>query len=268
MKIGILVIGLLAGWNVAQTCPENQQVTDSLYQQAQKIYAAQQWSQAVAQLDSICPCLPVQTQIPCQTWSIRALAELGTTDSMSLQTTLMRLDTLMLRIEPEHPWFADIMLLQSAVYLQNHEPLKAWKTWRLAKQVALTSGQISLLKSLCLEVENQIQDSSLTGHDCEKLPPLRKQLTQASVAANDTSASSQGTWILQFGAFGNRNNAQLMLQNLTRRKIPSRIVQKMTAERTLYLVQTEPFKDRQSAEDYGRQKLAPLKLEYQPLPAP
>ena len=72
-------------------------------------------------------------------------------------------------------------------------------------------------------------------------------------------------WTLQLGAFGTRSNADLLVSNLKKQKISCTIIEQTRGEKTLYLVQTGKFETKDQAVDFAASKLAPLKIEYQPL---
>ena len=72
-------------------------------------------------------------------------------------------------------------------------------------------------------------------------------------------------WTLQLGAFGTKSNADLLVSNLKKQKISCTIIEQTRGEKTLYLVQTGKFETKDQAVDFAASKLAPLKIEYQPL---
>jgi len=250
------------------------------------------WSQAASTYDQVCPCLKAAERIACKLLTIRALSQ----DTATIQEAVHRLDTMAIAAEPEDAGFGELMLTQTALLLKVGNPERALKSWRLAKQVAIP-GQEANLKALCTQIRAQWKDSSLVA-DCSKIPALAKPLataisssaihasststkitatTSSSAAEQSLTTSSsaavakpapQGSWLLQFGAFSNRENAELLLKNLKSRKIPSRIVTKNTAEKVLWLVQTEPFPSKEAATTYGQNSLNPLGLDYQAIPAP
>jgi hypothetical protein len=209
----------------------------------------------------------------CRLQAIRALGESATTAPEALR----RLDRITISAEPENPGFGELMLTQTALYLRLKQPESALKSWKLAKQSALT-GQNENLKALCTQIRGMWKDSSLSS-DCGKMAPLAKPLAQtllvpltSSMAIQSSSSAVQTlagetSWTLQFGAFSNKDNANLLLQNLKSRKIPSRIVTRNTADKVLWLIQTEPFPSKTSALEYGQKILVPLGLEYQALPS-
>lgn len=81
----------------------------------------------------------------------------------------------------------------------------------------------------------------------------------------EPAAVSEPYWVLQLGAFGVKNNADLLVSNLKKRKIQANIVEQPRGEKVLYLVQTGHFATKDAAVDYGAKQLAPLKVEFQPL---
>lgn len=90
--------------------------------------------------------------------------------------------------------------------------------------------------------------------------------TQAAPApATETAKPAEEYWILQLGAFGVRENANLLVTNLKKQKISSTVVEMPRGDRTLYLVQTGHFSTREEANSYGEKALLPLNVEFQPL---
>lgn len=87
----------------------------------------------------------------------------------------------------------------------------------------------------------------------------------APVVKAEPAAVSEPYWVLQLGAFGVKNNADLLVSNLKKRKIQANIVEQPRGEKVLYLVQTGHFATKDAAVDYGAKQLAPLKVEFQPL---
>lgn len=87
----------------------------------------------------------------------------------------------------------------------------------------------------------------------------------AQVPAQAVAKPAEEYWILQLGAFGVRDNANLLVTNLKKQKISSTIVEMPRGDRTLYLVQTGHFSTREEANAYGEKALLPLNVEFQPL---
>ncbi len=70
-------------------------------------------------------------------------------------------------------------------------------------------------------------------------------------------------WTLQLGAFGVEANAKLLAENMQKQGLESRIETRIGESRTLFLVQTGKFPSKEAALDFGAQKLAPLKMDFQ-----
>ena len=95
--------------------------------------------------------------------------------------------------------------------------------------------------------------------------PTATATPTTNIPAVTKSEPTQEYWTLQLGAFGTKSNADLLVSNLKKQKITCTIVEQPRAERTLYLVQTGRFETKDQAVDFAANKLAPLKIEYQPL---
>lgn len=253
---------------------------------ADSLFARGIWKEATLAYEALCPCVPRTTRTTCLLQAIRALAQ----DSSQITTALSRLDSLTLSTEPEDAGFGELMLTQAMLYVQVGEPARALKSWKLARQVVLP-GQDANLKALCVQIRQLWKDTTIST-DCNKIPVLAKHLaaalpspalksSSALLGSSQSSASAEsmqptiapspipeGNWTLQFGAFSTKENAELLLQNLKNRKIPARLVTKNTSTKVLWLVQTEPFRDKPTAELYGKATLDPLGLDYQALPVP
>ena len=78
----------------------------------------------------------------------------------------------------------------------------------------------------------------------------------------ETTSEPQEYWILQLGAFGMKNNAELLVNNLKKQGIKGTIEERAGETKTLYLVQTGKFETKESAVDFGAKKLAPLNVEF------
>ena len=75
----------------------------------------------------------------------------------------------------------------------------------------------------------------------------------------------QGVWSLQLGAFGVKANAELLVKNMKKRGITCQIEERAGATKTLYIVSIPGFSTKEAAVDYGAQKLAPIKVDFQPV---
>ena len=89
--------------------------------------------------------------------------------------------------------------------------------------------------------------------------PLPKPVTKPDTQVQGNSPY----WTLQLGAFGVEANAKLLAENMRKQGLDSRIETRIGESRTLFLVQTGKFPSKEAALDFGAQKLAPLKMDFQ-----
>lgn len=143
--------------------------------------------------------------------------------------------------------------------LNNPDSLKAIRTASQAKATAATEPA----KVAAPEPKPVV---------AEPAPAVEQPKTAAPVAAAPVAvpAAPAATapieyWTLQLGAFGTKSNADLLVSNLKKQKISCTIIEQPRGEKTLYLVQTGKFDTKDQAIDFAANKLAPLKIEYQPL---
>lgn len=143
--------------------------------------------------------------------------------------------------------------------LNNPDSLKAIRTASQAKATAATEPA----KVAAPEPKPVV---------AEPAPAVEQPKTAAPVAAAPVAAPAAPAatapieyWTLQLGAFGTKSNADLLVSNLKKQKISCTIIEQPRGEKTLYLVQTGKFDTKDQAIDFAANKLAPLKIEYQPL---
>jgi cell division septation protein DedD len=89
--------------------------------------------------------------------------------------------------------------------------------------------------------------------------PASKPVTKPEAKVQDNTPY----WTLQLGAFGVEANAKLLAENMQKQGLESRIETRIGESRTLFLVQTGKFPSKEAALDFGAQKLAPLKMDFQ-----
>lgn len=142
--------------------------------------------------------------------------------------------------------------------LNNPDSLKAIRTASQAKATAATEPA----KVAAPEPKPVV---------AEPAPAVEQPKTAAPVAVPAAPAAALAAtapieyWTLQLGAFGTKSNADLLVSNLKKQKISCTIIEQPRGEKTLYLVQTGKFDTKDQAIDFAANKLAPLKIEYQPL---
>ena len=94
-----------------------------------------------------------------------------------------------------------------------------------------------------------------------------KAPTPVETKSLEQSTETSSAWQLQLGAFGVKSNADLLVNNLKKRNIACTITENtLESGKTLYIVRTGPFDTKESAVDYGAKKLAPLNVEFRPMP--
>ena len=74
---------------------------------------------------------------------------------------------------------------------------------------------------------------------------------------------NQGDWMVQVGAFGNRNNAVNLKEKLTKGGYSVSINTLASSKRTLFVVRVGPFESRQSAKNKGQELNKLYSLDYQ-----
>lgn len=153
------------------------------------------------------------------------------------------------------------MLNDRCNLLSNPDSLKALQTAKAAPSEP-TPKKDSVVAA---PVQPPVVDSAKKAPTVTATPPAPPVQTPAAPVATVQAAPVQEYWTLQLGAFGTKANADLLVTNLKKQKISCTIVEQPRAERTLYLVQTGRFDTKDQAIDFAANKLAPLKIEYQPL---
>lgn len=89
--------------------------------------------------------------------------------------------------------------------------------------------------------------------------------TTKTESAPAVAVPSQDKWALQLGAFGVKSNAELLVKNMKKRGIKCQIDERVGATKTLFIVSIPGFATKEAAVDFGAQKLAPIKVDFQPV---
>ena len=84
-------------------------------------------------------------------------------------------------------------------------------------------------------------------------------VTTKEVTKNEISS---GHWTLQLGAFGIKENADLLMDNLKKRGFSAIMEERKSDTKTLYVVQSGVFDNKEQANEFGNQKLTPLNIEF------
>ena len=78
-----------------------------------------------------------------------------------------------------------------------------------------------------------------------------------------TGSGDQGNWMVQVGAFGNRNNALNLKEKMTKSGYIVSISKLASSKRTLFAVRVGPFEHRQTAKNKGQELNKHFRLNYQ-----
>ena len=268
---------------------------------AQKAYVAGNWKEAASAYEAACPKEPDSLRAECYLWNVLALSQTG--NAQSFKVAGKRLDSLIQTTNPQRAIYADLMMTsaQFRLYLGKYD--KAAEDLIQAIETS-HPHQAVVLQKVCQAVKAKVKSDELNDRcnllsNPDSLKALQAAKTApaaqpAKVAAPEpapaveqpkeqpkaapapapapvaTAPAAPATttaeyWTLQLGAFGTKSNADLLVSNLKKQKISCTIIEQTRGEKTLYLVQTGKFETKDQAVDFAASKLAPLKIEYQPL---
>lgn len=269
---------------------------------AQKAYVAGNWKEAADAYEAACPKEPDSSRAECYLWNILALSQTG--NAASFKTAGKRLDSLIQTTNPQKAIYADLMMTsaQFKLYLGKYD--KAAEDLIQAIETS-HPHQTVVLQKVCAAVKAKVKSEDLNDRCNLLSKPDSLKAIQAAKAAPEpapaveqpkeqpkaapapaqnpapaptiapaaattaapapTATAATEYWTLQLGAFGTKTNADLLVTNLKKQKITCTIVEQPRGERILYLVQTGRFETKDQAVDFAANKLAPLKIEYQPL---
>ena len=146
--------------------------------------------------------------------------------------------------------------------LNNPDSLKALQTASQAKAAPVVQPAAPVTQPA---VSEPAPKPAQPAPVVEQPKPAVQAAAPAPAPVPATTAPAQEYWTLQLGAFGTKSNADLLVSNLKKQKISCTIIEQPRGEKTLYLVQTGKFETKDQAVDFAASKLAPLKIEYQPL---
>lgn len=259
---------------------------------AQKAYVNGNWKEAAAAYEVVCPVQPDSTRTECFLWNILALSQTGVTSDFSKAGK--RLDSLIDKTNPQKAIYADLLMTKAQFQMYLGRYNKAAESLIHAIETS-QPHQITVLQKVCSAVQDRTRNAEL-NEACKNLgnPNARKAKPEQVANADPKPQTSEtkapeakpaetkaaepvkaipavtsdanSSWQLQLGAFGVKSNADLLVDNLKRRNITSKIIQNtLESGKTLYVVRTGPFDTKESAVDYGAKKLAPLNVEFRPM---
>ena len=265
---------------------------------AQKAYVNGNWKEAAAAYEIVCPTQADSTRTECYLWNVLALSQTGIAADFSKAGK--RLDSLIQETNPQKPIYTDLMMTKAQFQMYLGRYNKAAESLVHAIETS-QPHQVTVLQKVCAAVQERAHSEDL-NEACKNLgnPEARKakadslaaakaQTTESKPQATEAkatdvkpaetktaeikasapeakSAEATSTWQLQLGAFGVKSNADLLVENLKKRNISSKIIQNtLESGKVLYIVRTGPFDTKESAVDYGAKKLAPLNVEFRPM---
>ncbi|MBR4398194.1 MAG: SPOR domain-containing protein [Fibrobacter sp.] len=288
-KQAIVLAAIFASATSAQTMAD-----------AQKAYVAGNWKEAAAAYEAACPKEPDSLRAECYLWNVLALSQMGSAQSFKIAGN--RLDSLIKTTNPQRAIYADLMMTsaQFRLYLGKYD--KAAEDLIQAIETSHPHHAI-VLQKVCKAVKAKVKSEDLnercnllnnpdslkavqTAAKAKATPEPKPSVTEPAPAVEQPkvaapvatapaaapapapaapAAASAEYWTLQLGAFGTKSNADLLVSNLKKQKITCTIIEQPRGEKFLYLVQTGRFETKDQAVDFAANKLAPLKIEYQPL---
>jgi len=240
---------------------------------AQKAYLSANWSEAAKLFNSACPQLDKSKQPECVLWNILSLSQTGKMEDFS--NAIKKLDSLIQVTSPQEPIYTDLYMTKAQFELYLNKLDLSVISLRHAIETSQPSQHAVLLK-VCSAIEKAYNKTEVKEL-CLKLQPSNEVNTtfSSSVIASSSSnivanvpskdVPSMEEWVLQLGAFSQKENALLLVNNLKKRNISAQIKEKIVSEKTLYLVQSKPFNSESEAIDYGKKFFTPLNMEFRAL---
>ena len=271
---------------------------------AQKAYVNGKWKEAAAAYEQVCPTQAESARTECYLWNILALSQTGVAADFSKAGK--RLDSLIDKTSTQKPIYADLMMTkaQFQMYLgrynkaaeslihaietsqphqvtvlqkvcsavrertRNEELNEACKN--LGKPQAPKPANVNTTEqaqSAKAEQKPQSTETQIAAAPTATPPATPKAPTPVETKSPEQNTEASSAWQLQLGAFGVKSNADLLVNNLKKRNIACTITENtLESGKTLYIVRTGPFDTKESAVDYGAKKLAPLNVEFRPMP--
>ena len=109
-------------------------------------------------------------------------------------------------------------------------------------------------------------EASSASESGVQVPASSSALSVASSSsaqpALEKAPEPKEAYAVQIGAFGNKNNAENLVAAIRQRKIEVSIVERISANGILYLVQTPHFGSRSEALEFAKKTFEPLNVEY------
>ena len=267
--------------------------------EAQKAYVSGNWKKAATAFEQACPKQPADSRTECYLWNVLALSQTGNANDFAKAGK--RLDSLIEKTNPQKKVYADLMMTRAQFQLYLGKFENAANALVHAIETSKPE-QAPVLQKVCTAVQAKIKQDALNeacsnlgkeqpAKAATAQPAAQEQAPKQAANAANTAASAapaiidlpdfdsdetakksapaaavqpqQGeSWTLQLGAFSMKSNAEALVENLKKRKIPCNIVEQPQESRTLYVVQSGDFVSKEKAIDYGARELSPLNVDF------
>ena len=250
-------------------------VTDSLFSQAQKLYSQGNFEEAAKVYGNLCAQLSIKEKKLCQFKEIKALAESAKQEIIFAAEE--KLLSLLSQTEPNDSLFAELSAEDVKLQIMLGQPARAIRSWNAA-QASANINYLSELFVLCADIVSAYPESGLTKEHCNKVKPAdtsiislpRKKIVpleiekpqapaQAQVQAQQAQAKK---WYVQLVALSSKENAEKMVADYKQKGIQLYVAEVVSAERTLFAVRAGNFENKQEAETFAEQKIAPSHKDY------
>jgi hypothetical protein len=245
-------------------------VTDSLFSQAQKLYSQGNFEEAAKVYGNLCAQLSIKEKKLCQFKEIKALAESAKQEIIFAAEE--KLLSLLSQTEPNDSLFAELSAEDVKLQIMLGQPARAVRSWNAA-QASANINYLSELFVLCADIVSAYPESGLTKEHCNKVKPAdtslislpRKKIVPLEIEKPQAPAQAQAQakkWYVQLVALSSKENAEKMVADYKQKGIQLYVAEVVSAERTLFAVRAGNFENRQEAEAFAEQKIAPSHKDY------
>jgi hypothetical protein len=272
MKNIVKTIGLVcAAYAILQAAA----LTDSLLSQAQRLYSQGNFEEAAKAYGNICAELGAKEKRICQFKEIKALAESAKPEMAKAAEG--KLLSLLSQIEPNDSLFAELSAEDAKLQIMLGQPMRAIRSWNAA-QASANVNYFSELFVLCLDIVSAYPESGFTKENCNKVKPAdsslvslpRKKIAPLAAApqtpnpapAPAAQPKTQNKWFVQLAALSSKENAEKMVADFKQKGIQLYIAEVVSGDRKLFAVRAGNFENRQAAETFAEQKIAPSHKDY------
>jgi len=266
---------------IVYALPQATVAVDSLLSQAQRLYSQGNFEEAAKVYGSLCAQLGAKERRFCQFKEIKALAESVKPEAIAAAEE--KLLALLSQTEPNDSLFAELSAEDVKLQIMLGQPMRAIRSWNAA-QASANVNFLSELFVLCTDIISAFPESSLTREQCNRVKPTdtslvslpRKKIVPLALAAKPAVAttpaqsatqsspttSQTAKWFVQLAALSNKENAEKLVADYRQRGVQLYIAEVTSADRKLFAVRAGNFENRQAAETFAEQKIAPTHKDY------